>query len=60
MGSLEMRHQRSPDSVFDFMKPRMADDLNDRKPEFAYTVIETLLPLALCTEEQPDPDRLLQ
>ncbi|KAJ2502409.1 hypothetical protein GGH96_001072 [Coemansia sp. RSA 1972] len=60
MGSLEMRHQRSPDSVFDFMKPRMAGDLNDRKPEFAYTVIETLLPLALCTEEQPDPDRLLQ
>ncbi|KAJ1857882.1 hypothetical protein GGH12_003781 [Coemansia sp. RSA 1822] len=60
MGSLEMRHQRSPDSVFDFMKPRMAGDLNDRKPEFAYTVIETLLPLALCTEEQPVPDRLLQ
>ncbi|KAJ2352015.1 hypothetical protein GGF43_003866 [Coemansia sp. RSA 2618] len=59
-GTLEMRHQRSPDSVFDFMKPRMPDDLNDRKPEFAYTVIETLLPLALCKEEQPTPDRLLQ
>ncbi|KAJ2312650.1 hypothetical protein IWW54_001969, partial [Coemansia sp. RSA 2705] len=59
-GSLEMRHQRSPDSVFDFIKPRMPGDLNDRKPEFAYTVIETLLPLALCTEELPRPDRLLQ
>ncbi|KAJ2162590.1 hypothetical protein GGF46_000593 [Coemansia sp. RSA 552] len=59
-GSLEMRHQRSPDSMFDFMKPRMPGDLTDRKPEFAYTVIETLLPLALCSEEQPKPDRLLQ
>ncbi|KAJ2632907.1 hypothetical protein H4R22_000904 [Coemansia sp. RSA 1290] len=59
-GNLEMRHQRSPDSVFDFIKPRMPGDLNDRKPEFAYTVIETLLPLALCSDEQPNPDRLLQ
>ncbi|KAJ1724842.1 hypothetical protein LPJ53_000910 [Coemansia erecta] len=59
-GDLEMRHQRSPDSVFDFVKPRMSGDLNDRKPEFAYTVIETLLPRALCTPEQPEPDRLIQ
>ncbi|KAJ2778793.1 hypothetical protein H4R18_004389 [Coemansia javaensis] len=59
-GELEMRHQRSPDSVFDFIKPRMPGDLNDRKPEFAYTVIETLLPRALCSESEPNPDRLLQ
>ncbi|KAJ2784230.1 hypothetical protein GGI18_003438 [Coemansia linderi] len=59
-GDLEMRHQRSPDSVFDFVKPRMAGDLNDRKPDFSYTVIETLLPRALCTTELPDPDRLIQ
>ncbi|KAJ2877339.1 hypothetical protein FB639_003811 [Coemansia asiatica] len=59
-GDLEMRHQRSPDSVFDFVKPRMPGDLNDRKPDFAYTVIETLLPRALCTPELPNPDRLLQ
>ncbi|KAJ2344084.1 hypothetical protein GGH91_002989 [Coemansia sp. RSA 2671] len=59
-GDLEMRHQRSPDSVFDFVKPRMAGDLNDRKPDFSYTVIETLLPRALCTAELPDPDRLIQ
>ncbi|KAI7834852.1 hypothetical protein BX661DRAFT_175648 [Kickxella alabastrina] len=59
-GDLEMRHQRSPDSVFDFVKPRMPGDLNDRKPDFSYTVIETLLPRALCTPELPDPDRLVQ
>lgn len=59
-GDLEMRHQRSPDSVFDFVKPRMPGELTDRKPEFAYTVIETLLPRALCSAEQPDPDRLIQ
>ncbi|KAJ1960594.1 hypothetical protein GGI12_003718 [Dipsacomyces acuminosporus] len=59
-GDLEMRHQRSPDSVFDFVKPQMPGDLNDRKPEFSYNVIETLLPRALCTEELPNPDRLLQ
>ncbi|KAJ2008723.1 hypothetical protein H4R26_000042 [Coemansia thaxteri] len=59
-GDLEMRHQRSPDSVFDFTKPPMAGDLNDRKPEFAYTVIETLLPRALCTAELPEPNRLVQ
>ncbi|KAJ1813019.1 hypothetical protein LPJ56_000389 [Coemansia sp. RSA 2599] len=59
-GDLEMRHQRSPDSVFDFVKPRMPGDLNDRKPDFAYTVIETLLPRALCTPELPSPDRLVQ
>ncbi|KAJ2707608.1 hypothetical protein FB645_000585 [Coemansia sp. IMI 203386] len=59
-GDLEMRHQRSPDSVFDFVKPRLPGDLNDRKPDFAYTVIETLLPRALCTPDLPNPDRLLQ
>ncbi|KAJ2799635.1 hypothetical protein H4R21_003482 [Coemansia helicoidea] len=59
-GDLEMRHQRSPDSVFDFIKPRVPGDLNDRKPDFAYTVIETLLPRALCSEDEPEPDRLLQ
>ncbi|KAJ2399919.1 hypothetical protein GGI23_002362 [Coemansia sp. RSA 2559] len=59
-GDLEIRHQRSPDSLFDFVKPKMPGDLNDRKPDFAYTVIETLLPRALCTDEEPDPNRLLQ
>ncbi|KAJ2609961.1 hypothetical protein H4S08_003826 [Coemansia sp. RSA 1365] len=59
-GNLEMRHQRSPDSVFDFTKPRLPGDLNDRKPEFAYTVIETLLPRAICAKEEPVPNRLLQ
>ncbi|KAJ1942300.1 hypothetical protein FBU59_003240 [Linderina macrospora] len=59
-GDLEMRHQRSPDSLFDFVKPRRPGDLNDRKPEFAYQVIQTLLPKSLCSEELPEPDRLLQ
>ncbi|KAJ2663417.1 hypothetical protein IWW48_001300 [Coemansia sp. RSA 1200] len=51
-GDLEIRHQRSPDSMFDFVKPRMPGSLNDRKPEFAYTVIETLLPRAICSDEE--------
>ncbi|KAJ1668094.1 hypothetical protein IW140_000739 [Coemansia sp. RSA 1813] len=59
-GDLEIRHQRSPDSMFDFVKPKMPGDLNDRKPDFAYTAIETLLPRALCTDEEPEPNRLLQ
>ncbi|KAJ1904211.1 hypothetical protein LPJ81_002626 [Coemansia sp. IMI 209127] len=59
-GDLEIRHQRSPDSLFDFVKPKMPGDLNDRKPDFAYTAIETLLPRAICTDEEPDPNRLLQ
>ncbi|KAJ2549852.1 hypothetical protein EV175_004286 [Coemansia sp. RSA 1933] len=59
-GDLEIRHQRSPDSLFDFVKPKLPGDLNDRKPDFAYTAIETLLPRAICTDEEPDPDRLLQ
>ncbi|OMH85138.1 hypothetical protein AX774_g1323 [Zancudomyces culisetae] len=59
-GELEMRHQRSPDCVFDFIKPKNDAEEPDYKPEFMYKVIETLLPNALCSESNPDPDRLLQ
>lgn len=41
---VELRHQRNPDCVFDFIKPRTEDSLTEEKPEFIYEVIETLLP----------------
>jgi len=46
---LELRHQRNPDVVFDFIR----DDkgLSEDKPEFVYTVIETLLPNARFDEK---------
>ncbi|KAJ1676114.1 hypothetical protein EV182_008853, partial [Spiromyces aspiralis] len=59
-GDLEMRHQRSPDVIFDFIKPEDSYDLTPRKPEYLYQVIETLLPKALCSDEFPEPNRLLQ
>ncbi|OMJ12370.1 hypothetical protein AYI70_g9170, partial [Smittium culicis] len=47
-GDIEMRHQRSPDC-----------EETERKPEFVYNVIETLLPMSICSEDSPSPDRLL-
>ncbi|KAI9226676.1 MAG: hypothetical protein DHS80DRAFT_32484 [Piptocephalis tieghemiana] len=43
-GDLELRHQRNPDVVFDFVAPRPPGQIRDRKPDFLYKVIETLLP----------------
>ncbi|KAJ1652249.1 hypothetical protein IWQ61_007373 [Dispira simplex] len=59
-GEIDIRHQRSPDSVFDFIKPTESEALTERKPKFAYKVIETLLPGALPNETNPHPDRLLE
>ncbi|OLY82820.1 Peptidyl-tRNA hydrolase 2, mitochondrial [Smittium mucronatum] len=58
-GDIEMRHQRSPDCVFDFIKPKLQDDDTEFKPEFVYNVIETLLPASICSAESPIPNRLL-
>ncbi|RKP14700.1 hypothetical protein BJ684DRAFT_6031, partial [Piptocephalis cylindrospora] len=49
-GDLELRHQRSPDVVFDFVVPRLPGQVRDEKPSFLYKVIETLLPGAKWTE----------
>jgi hypothetical protein len=57
---LELRHQRNPDCEFDFIKPKRPEDLTEQKPEFIYEIIETLLPTALCDEDNPIPDRLLE
>jgi len=44
---LELRHQRNPDVVFDFVRPKYGPAGGDLdKPEFVYHVIETLLPEA--------------
>ncbi|KAJ1561643.1 hypothetical protein HK096_003893 [Nowakowskiella sp. JEL0078] len=45
-GDIEMRHQRSPDCEFDFIKPKTKGYLSEEKPEFIYEVIQTLLPQA--------------
>ncbi|KAI8827218.1 uncharacterized protein EV422DRAFT_513071 [Fimicolochytrium jonesii] len=46
-GDVELRHQRSPDCEFDFIKPCITTQLTEQKPEFIYKVIETLLPQAV-------------
>lgn len=40
---IELRHQRNPDFVFEFIRDIKNDGLQD-KPEFTYKMIETLLP----------------
>mmetsp|Transcript_2503 Transcript_2503/g.3308 ORF Transcript_2503/g.3308 Transcript_2503/m.3308 type:complete len:424 (-) Transcript_2503:40-1311(-) len=43
---LELRHQRNPDVVFDFVRERYQQNVGnvEEKPEFVYHIIETLLP----------------
>jgi hypothetical protein len=55
-GHVDLRHQRSPDCEFDFVRP--GDER--RKPEFVYQVIETLLPDAVQGPGNPLGNRLLQ
>jgi len=46
---IELRHQRNPDVVFDFIRNDKL--LTEDKPEFVYHVIETLLPTANYDQE---------
>jgi hypothetical protein len=41
---VELRHQRNPDCVFDFIKPKNEYTISEEKPSYIYEVIETLLP----------------
>ncbi|RKP38181.1 hypothetical protein BJ085DRAFT_15323 [Dimargaris cristalligena] len=59
-GEIDIRHQRSADSLFDFIKPTEPEFPTERKPLFLYQLIETLLPLAMPTEQSPLPNRLLE
>jgi len=43
---LELRHQRNPDVVFDFVRKKGGPVGGEDKPDFVYHVIETLLPEA--------------
>ncbi|TPX62081.1 hypothetical protein PhCBS80983_g00734 [Powellomyces hirtus] len=58
-GDVELRHQRSPDCEFDFIKPPRPGQTTEEKPEFIYNVIETLLPQAVYTPTNPKGDRML-
>lgn len=57
---MELRHQRSPDCVFDFTKPGNAATLSEEKPKFMYELIETLLPQAVYTESNPNGDKMME
>ncbi|CAG8458445.1 15733_t:CDS:2 [Acaulospora morrowiae] len=59
-GDIELRHQRNPDCVFDFIKPRSKDMLTEAKPRIIYEIIETLLPQATFSEQNNKGDRLLE
>ncbi|CAO3646137.1 unnamed protein product [Cunninghamella blakesleeana] len=49
-GLLEIRHQRNPDCIFDFVRPPVPGELTETKPAFVYKLMETLLP---CTDYHP-------
>ena len=59
-GEIELRHQRNPDCVFDFVKPRAEGELTCEKPAFIYEVIETLLPQAVFSKDNASGDGLLE
>ncbi|KAI7879474.1 hypothetical protein K492DRAFT_163792 [Lichtheimia hyalospora FSU 10163] len=60
-GDVELRHQRNPDCVFDFVKPMLPGECTESKPSFIYHVIETMLPGAnYHPETNPDGKGLLQ
>ncbi|KAF9405081.1 hypothetical protein BGZ94_003769 [Podila epigama] len=60
-GDVELRHQRSPDCVFDFIKPEDASTLSEEKPKFMYELIETLLPQAVYNEStNPNGDKMIE
>ncbi|KAG1170992.1 hypothetical protein G6F70_003730 [Rhizopus microsporus] len=60
-GDIELRHQRNPDCVFDFIRPKLPDEISEKKPPFMYKVIETLLPTAnYHIENNPNGERLLE
>ncbi|KAI8067162.1 hypothetical protein BC940DRAFT_333741 [Gongronella butleri] len=57
----DLRHQRNPDCLFDFVQPLDPDEISEHKPDFIYTVIETLLPTAIYhPDENPHGERLLE
>ncbi|KAF8941456.1 hypothetical protein BGZ58_008731 [Dissophora ornata] len=59
-GEVDIRHQRSPDCVFDFIKPSNSNELSEEKPAFLYELIETLLPQAIYSENNPNGDRMIE
>ncbi|CAG8785036.1 4855_t:CDS:2, partial [Dentiscutata erythropus] len=59
-GEIELRHQRNPDCVFDFIKPHTPDMLTEAKPRVMYEIIETLLPQAVFSEQNNKGDKLLE
>jgi len=42
-----LRHQRSPDSFFDFVRSKVVGTVVEERPPYVYEAIETLLPQAI-------------
>ncbi|KAI7817663.1 hypothetical protein BC939DRAFT_415875 [Gamsiella multidivaricata] len=59
-GEIDIRHQRSADCVFDFIKPGNPSELSEEKPAFMYDLIETLLPQAVHSESNPNGDKMME
>ncbi|CAO3624196.1 unnamed protein product [Cunninghamella echinulata] len=60
-GDTELRHQRNPDCVFDYIKPPIPGEMTEAKPAFIYNVMETLLPTAAYHPvTNPNGERLLE
>ena len=55
---MQLRHQRNPDVIFDFVLPG-EKYLTDDKPVQVYDIIETLLPEAVYKDEK-NPGKLLE
>ncbi|KAJ3152053.1 hypothetical protein HDU89_001700 [Geranomyces variabilis] len=58
-GDVELRHQRSPDCEFDYIKPPLPGQSVEEKPDFIFNVIETLLPQAVYSAGNAGGDRML-
>ncbi|KAI8870931.1 hypothetical protein GQ42DRAFT_154916 [Ramicandelaber brevisporus] len=61
-GDIDLRHQRNPDCVFDFMKPATTANTSatGTKPLFMYDMIETMLPSAAINKNNAEPNRMLE
>ncbi|KAF9922306.1 hypothetical protein BGZ65_009695, partial [Modicella reniformis] len=59
-GEIDIRHQRSPDCVYDFVKPADPNELSEEKPLFLYELIETLLPQAVYSASNPNGAKMLE
>ncbi|KAI9292256.1 hypothetical protein K502DRAFT_332502 [Neoconidiobolus thromboides FSU 785] len=65
-GDIDIRHQRSPDVIFDHTRPSLDEDpfniykACNHQPKFIYDLIETLLPIPVGHKHNQSPFRFLE